>query len=53
MKIYLSTWLFEKSQGESLTKTEKKERLLSYFHTKEKEADMQYYCETGRIKDEK
>lgn len=32
MKIYTATWLLETSQGDSLTKKKKFERLLSYFH---------------------
>jgi hypothetical protein len=32
MKIYLATWMLEKSQGQTLTKLGKRERLLSYFH---------------------
>jgi hypothetical protein len=36
MKIYLATWMFEESQGKSLSKTNKWNRLLSYFHTREK-----------------
>lgn len=31
MKIYLSTWLAEKAQGEALTHTKASHRLLSYF----------------------
>lgn len=31
MKIYLATWLFDKSLGESLTKKRARQRLLSYF----------------------
>ena len=34
MKIYLSTWLLEQSQGTSLTNKGCKYRLLSYFHSK-------------------
>jgi len=48
MKIYLATWLFEISQGESLTNREYKSRLLSYYHTKEKEEEFKQYCETGK-----
>ena len=50
MKIYLATWLLEISQGESLTKANGRHRLLSYFHTKEKEADFDQYCKTGTNK---
>jgi len=48
MKIYLATWLLEKSQGDSLTKAKSKNRLLSYFHTKEKEDQFQNYIKTGQ-----
>ena len=47
VKLYLATWLLEISQGESLTKANGRHRLLSYFHTKEKEADFDQYCKTG------
>lgn len=47
MRIYLATWLLEISQGESLTKAGGNSRLLSYFHTKQKEADFKRYCKTG------
>lgn len=32
MRIYLATWLFEKSQENALNKIRKKERLLSFYH---------------------
>jgi hypothetical protein len=47
MKIYLATWLLEVSQGEALTKIKANRRLLSYFHTKEKEDQFSTYCRTG------
>ena len=47
MRIFLATWLLEISQGESLTKANGNHRLLSFFHTKEKESDFKRYCETG------
>jgi hypothetical protein len=50
VKLYLATWLLEVSQGESLTKANGNHRLLSYFHTKEKEADFDQYCKTGTNK---
>ena len=40
MKVYLATWLVEVSQGKSLTKVGKRERLLSYYHIK----DEQFQC---------
>ncbi len=48
MKIYLATWLVEPEQGKSLTKNKKNERLLSYYHSKEKECDLERYVKTGR-----
>ena len=49
MKIYLATWMLEISQGRSLTKKRAVNRLLSYFHTKEKTDDeFQTYIKTGR-----
>jgi len=49
MKIYLATWLLEKSQGESLTKKGSKNRLMSYFHTKDKPiTEFVTYIKTGR-----
>ena len=50
MKIYLATWLLEVSQGQSLTKAKSKHRLLSYFHTREKEEDLDEYVKTGKQK---
>ena len=51
MKVYLATWLFEISQGESLTATKAKRRLLSYFHTKEKQKEFPHYVKTGLNKE--
>ncbi len=48
MKIYLATWLLEKSQGRTLTKKKANTRLISYFHTREKEAEFPKYIKTGR-----
>jgi len=49
MKIYLATWLLEKSQGESLTKVNALIRLISYFHTKEKtNEEVHFYIKTGK-----
>ena len=52
MKIYLATWLFDKTLGDSCTKLEANRRLLSYhflaqgrFTTKQ----IKQYCETGRL----
>lgn len=48
MRIYLATWLFEPAQGKSMTKAKNKRRLLSFFHTKEKEDQLDDYIKTGR-----
>lgn len=48
MKIYLATWLLEPSHGQALTKMNKKERLLSYFHVLQKKDDFVRYVKTGR-----
>jgi hypothetical protein len=49
MKIYLATWLFEKEQGRSLTKKRSINRLLSYFHTKQKSTEeFIHYLKFGR-----
>lgn len=47
MKIYLATWLLEPWQGEALTKSGNINRLVSYYHTKEKTEQFEQYCETG------
>lgn len=52
MKIYLATWLFETSQGVSLNKANNHQRLLSYYHSKEKPEEFKYYSKTGANKDE-
>lgn len=49
MKIYLATWLLEKSQGVSLTRKRARTRLMSYFHTKEKSSEeVVKYIKTGK-----
>ena len=50
MLIYLRTWLFETSQGVSLTKAKYKHRLLSFFHTKDKSKQLKNYVKTGMQK---
>lgn len=45
MKIYLATWMLEVSQGKSLTKIGKKNRLLSYFYLKKNQ--FKNYVKTG------
>ena len=51
MKIYLATWLFEKSQGEALTKKGYAHRLLSFFHTREKIPEFTNYVRIGLNED--
>jgi len=50
VKIYLATWLVEKSQGDSLTEVGKRERLLSYFHifSSGDEGKLMEYVELGK-----
>lgn len=49
MKIYLATWLLEKSQGDSLTKIEANKRLISFYHSKGKEKEgFKRYAKTGK-----
>jgi len=48
MKIYLATWLLEPAQGEALFKKGSKNRLISYFHTKEKEKELKGYILKGQ-----
>ena len=50
MRIMLASWLLEVSQGESLTKVNAGNRLLSYFHTIEKADQLPKYVITGRNK---
>ena len=47
MKIYLATWLLEPSQGTSLTKVGKRERLLSYYHLPESLKEFINYIKEG------
>ena len=48
MKIYLATWLFESEQGRVLTKIGKRERLLSFYHTTQKQEGFKRYITHGR-----
>ena len=48
MKIYLATWLHEPEQGRAMTVVGKKERLLSFWHTRERESEFGQYITTGR-----
>ena len=47
LKIYLATWLLEKNQGIALTNVNADTRLISYWHTKEKEKELITYIQTG------
>ena len=52
MKIYLSTFVGG-SEDESLTKLNKKERLVSYYHLKQKgvtKEQLERYKKTGKIR---
>ena len=48
MKMFFATWLFETSQGISLTKANANKRLLSYYHTKEKQEQFPVYVQEGK-----
>jgi hypothetical protein len=51
MNIYLSTWLTDRSLGNSMTKKKASKRLLSYFFLKEQDISQEHfdeYVETGR-----
>lgn len=48
MRIFLATWLLEAGQGTALTLAGGRRRLVSFFHTKEKEAQFDGYVITGR-----
>jgi len=49
MKIYLATWMLEKSQGKSLTKKRCRNRLMSFWHTKDQTIeDVKNYIKFGR-----
>ncbi len=48
MRFTFATWLLEKEQGEALTAVGARIRLVSYFHTIEKETSLKYYVQTGR-----
>lgn len=51
MRIYLSTWLTDRSLGSSLTKKKAPYRLLSYYFLLEQKitsALLKQYCQTGR-----
>lgn len=47
MRIFLATWLLEPQQGRVLTKKKAKERLVSYFHTREKADQFRKYVRKG------
>ena len=48
MKIFLATWLLERSQGITLTKLKARKRLISYYHTLEKKKELPKYIRTGK-----
>ncbi len=49
MKIYLATQIIiNDGQDRALSAMNKRERLLSYYHSKEKECDLERYVKTGR-----
>jgi hypothetical protein len=51
MKIYLATWLTDRSLGRSLTKKKNSRRLLSYFFVKDQGISNELfnqYVEIGR-----
>jgi hypothetical protein len=43
MKIYLSTWLTDRSLGNSMTKKKGSRRLLSYFFLKEQKISQELF----------
>ena len=47
MKVYLATWLYEPAQGAALTICGNKNRLVSYFHTQDREEQLNQYVRTG------
>jgi len=50
MKIYFSTLLSDKSQGEALTAQRCPNRLLSYFYLRDRsKEEFQEYVETGKV----
>jgi hypothetical protein len=48
MKVYLATWLLEKSQGETLTRKRAQKRLISFWHTRDKKEELKTYIKTGQ-----
>lgn len=52
MKIYLATWLFDKTLGRSCTKLKANKRLLSYYFLIEgkiTDEELKKYIKTGRL----
>lgn len=52
MKIYLSTWISDRSLGTSLTKKRASKRLLSYHFLREQKISSELlikYCRIGRV----
>lgn len=51
MKIYLATWLFDKTLGISMTKKKGSQRLVSYHFLREQgisKDNLLEYCKTGK-----
>ena len=50
MIVYLATWLVEISQGQSLTRKKKRERLVSYYHViqNKNEEELDQYVQQGK-----
>ena len=49
MKIYLATWLLEPAQGLSLSNKDGNQRLISYYHTRNKIKEFPHYVRTGLV----
>ena len=47
MVICFASWMLEPAQGRALTKRKAKNRLLSYFHTKQKADQLPKYVKKG------
>ena len=50
MIVYLAIWLVEISQGQSLTRKKKRERLVSYYHViqNKNEEELDQYVQQGK-----
>ena len=52
MKVFMATWLFDRTLGRSSTKLRSRSRLLSFYFIKEQELNneqFQNYITTGRL----